>query len=114
VLTNHPPLWALLERTLTIGTVAGGDATLRRRKIVNQRRDARPRTRRGLGGLSYRYVAGAVITILVVIFIAMNRDRTSISFILFSAETVLWVALTLAAVGGFVAGFLLGRNRYRT
>ena len=29
-------------------------------------------------------------------------------------ETVLWVALTLAAVGGFVAGFLLGRKRYRT
>jgi len=50
----------------------------------------------------------------VVLFIALNRDRTSISFILFSAETMLWVALTLAAVGGFVAGFLLGRNRYRT
>jgi uncharacterized integral membrane protein len=114
VLTNHPPLWALLERTPTIGTVAGSDATLRRRKIVNQRRDARPRARRGLGGLSYRYVVGAVIAILVVTFIAMNRDRTSISFILFNAETVLWVALTLAAVGGFVAGFLLGRQRYRT
>ena len=80
---------------------------------MNQRREAWPRTRRGLGGLRFRYVAGAVITVLVVTFIAMNRDRTSISFILFNAETVLWVALTLAAVGGFVAGFLLGRQRYR-
>jgi hypothetical protein len=50
----------------------------------------------------------------VVTFIAMSRDRTSISFILFTAETLLWVAPTLAAVGGFVAGFLLGRKRYRT
>ena len=71
---------------------------------MNQRREARSRTRRGLGGLSYRYVAGAVITILVVTFIAMNRDRTSILFILFTAETVLWVALTLAAVGGSSPG----------
>jgi hypothetical protein len=24
----------------------------------------------------------------------------------------LWIALTIAAVGGFIAGFLIGRKRY--
>ena len=43
----------------------------------------------------------------------MNRDETEISFIAFSTRTALWVALAVAAAVGFVAGFLLGRARYR-
>ena len=67
----------------------------------------------GIGGLSYRTIAGLVIAVLIGVFIAMNRDETKISFIVFDAQTALWIALTVAAAGGFVAGFLIGRHRYR-
>lgn len=70
-------------------------------------------SRPGLAGLSPRTVAGIVIAILIGVFIAMNRDETEISFIAFSAQTALWIALTVAAAGGFAAGFLIGRRRYR-
>ena len=75
---------------------------------------ARPTSRQaGIGSLSYRTIAGLVIAVLIVIFIALNRDETDISFIVFDAQTALWIALTVAAAGGFVAGFLIGRHRYR-
>ncbi len=67
----------------------------------------------GIGGLSYRTIAGLIIAALIVVFIALNRDETEISFIVFDAQTALWIALTIAAAGGFVAGFLIGRHRYR-
>ena len=66
-----------------------------------------------IAGLSYRTIAGIAIALLIVLFIVLNRDETDISFIVFTAETALWIALTLAAAGGFVAGFLIGRRRYR-
>ena len=64
-------------------------------------------------GLSGRAIGGIVIAVLVVVFIAINRDQTSVSFIFFTAEVALWVALAIAAAGGFVAGFLIGRKRYK-
>jgi uncharacterized integral membrane protein len=64
-------------------------------------------------GLSGRAIGGIVIAVLVVVFIAINRDQTSVSFIFFTAEIALWVALAIAAAGGFVAGFLIGRKRYK-
>ena len=64
-------------------------------------------------GLSGRAIGGIVIAVLVVVFIAINRDQTSVSFIFFTAEIALWVALAIAAAGGFIAGFLIGRKRYK-
>ena len=66
-----------------------------------------------IAGLSYRTLAGILILGLLVLFIAVNRDKTEISFIVFSAQTALWIALTVAAAGAFLAGFLIGRHRYR-
>jgi uncharacterized integral membrane protein len=80
---------------------------------VNGRRDSQPARRSGLGGLGYRAIGGIVVAALVVLFIVLNRDETEISFIVFSARTALWLALSVAAAGGFVAGFLIGRQRYR-
>ncbi len=67
----------------------------------------------GIAGLSYRTLAGLALVVLVFVFIVLNRDETEISFIVFSSTTALWVALALAAAAGFVAGFLIGRRRYR-
>jgi uncharacterized integral membrane protein len=63
--------------------------------------------------LSPRTIAAIVIAVLVLVFIIANRDSTEISFVLFRARMSLWVALTLAAVAGFGAGFLFSRKRYR-
>jgi uncharacterized integral membrane protein len=60
-----------------------------------------------------RLVAAVLLIILAVLFIVMNRDRTNVSFIVFSHQTSLWIALTVAAAGGFLAGFLVSRRRYR-
>lgn len=68
----------------------------------------------GIAGLSYRTIAGLVIVVLVIVFVARNRDETEISFIVYKSTTALWVALAVAAAAGFVAGFLLGRHRYRS
>lgn len=65
-------------------------------------------------GIPPRVWVGLAIGLLVVLFIALNRAETSISFIFFTAVTPLWVALSLAAAGGFVAGYLMGRRRYRS
>ena len=64
-------------------------------------------------GLSGRAIGGIVIAVLVVVFIAINRDQTEVSFIFFTANVALWVALAIAAAGGFIAGFLIGRKRYK-
>ena len=65
-------------------------------------------------GLSGRAIGGIVIAVLVVVFIAINRNQTSVSFIFFTADVALWVALAIAAAGGFIAGFLIGRKRYKS
>jgi uncharacterized integral membrane protein len=56
---------------------------------------------------------GAAIALVVALFIVLNRNRTEISFIFFRAEAALWVALTLAGAGGFLAGYLVSRRRFK-
>jgi uncharacterized integral membrane protein len=63
--------------------------------------------------LTARQVGGVAVVVLIVLFIGMNRDETSVSFVLFDVQTPLWVALAVAAVGGLLAGLLLGRSHYR-
>lgn len=63
--------------------------------------------------VSVRTIVGVLLVLLVAVFIAMNRDDTTISFLLLDVEASLWLALTVAAVGGFAAGWMLSRRRYR-
>ena len=64
--------------------------------------------------LSNRAIVGLIIAGCVLVFIAANWGSTRISFVFFHAEAPLWVALALAGAGGFLAGFLVGRRRYRS
>jgi uncharacterized integral membrane protein len=64
-------------------------------------------------GLSGRAIGGIIVAALVVVFIAINRDQTTISFLFVTVQMALWIALTIAAVGGLIAGFLIGRKRYK-
>jgi uncharacterized integral membrane protein len=67
-------------------------------------------TANGISGLSYRMVAGLVLVVFVIVFVALNRDETRIYFIVFDSTTALWMALALARAVGFVAGFLSSRR----
>jgi hypothetical protein len=58
-----------------------------------------------VAGISHRTIAAVAIAVVVVAFIALHRDETRISFIVFEKRTAPWIALTLAAASGFVAGF---------
>jgi uncharacterized integral membrane protein len=64
-------------------------------------------------GISGRAIGGIIVAVMVVVFIAINRDQVEVSFVFFTTTLALWVALTIAAVGGLLAGFLMGRKRYK-
>lgn len=61
--------------------------------------------------ISARTWIGLLIGAVVIIFIAANQDETSISFLFVDAVIPLWLALSLAGIGGFMAGFLFRRRR---
>ncbi|HEY7858335.1 MAG TPA: hypothetical protein VIC82_07525 [Candidatus Nanopelagicales bacterium] len=80
---------------------------------MSEQEPSRDPARTGLRALSPRTIVGIAIVVLLIVFIAINRDDTHVSFIVFSTTVELWVALALASFGGLVAGFLIARRRYR-
>ncbi len=69
-----------------------------------------PKTSRMAG----RKIGGLVIGAVLVVWILANRERVEVSFIVTTAVIPLWVVLAIAAALGVVAGFLIGRTRYRS
>lgn len=65
------------------------------------------------GGLSGRAIGGIIVAVLVIVFIAINREEAEVSFLFFSVTMSLWIALAIAAAGGLIAGFLIGRKKYK-
>ncbi|HEY5335431.1 MAG TPA: hypothetical protein VIJ71_05355 [Mycobacteriales bacterium] len=59
-------------------------------------------------------IAGIVIAVIAVIFIAENGSKTRIRFVGPQVTTHLWLALLVAAVLGFVAGLLVARQHSRS
>lgn len=64
-------------------------------------------------GLSNRAVGALAVAVLLVVWVAANRESVAISFVVGSAELPLWVALSIAALLGALVGFLSARRRYR-
>jgi len=62
--------------------------------------------------VSPRFVVGAILVVLLVVFIFENRTRTDVRFIFPVVTAPLWVALLGAALFGGVAGALLTRQRH--
>lgn len=58
-----------------------------------------------------RVWVGLIILAVVLVFIAVNREVTAISFVVGTAQAPLWLALGLSTLAGFVAGFLFARRR---
>ena len=64
-------------------------------------------------GLSGRAIGGIIIAVLVLIFIVTNWQSTPVQFLFWAVTMPLAIALAIAAAGGFIAGLLIGRNRYK-
>jgi uncharacterized integral membrane protein len=60
-----------------------------------------------------RTAGGVAVAVLLVVWILLNRGSVDVSFLLWSAQIPLWLALSVAGILGATAGFLLGRRRYR-
>ena len=61
-------------------------------------------------GLSGKTIAALVALVVLVLFMLQNRDRANVDFLLWDVEARLWVVIVIAAMLGFVIGFL-GRSR---
>ena len=61
--------------------------------------------------ISPRLIIALVVTALVVIFIAQNRDPVRIQLFVISVTSPLWLLLVVMVVLGVLAGYLLGRRR---
>lgn len=64
-------------------------------------------------GLLKRYWLPLILTVAAVIFIVQNTQRVRVDFLFFHISSWLWLVLTIVAVGGVVAGWILGRNSAR-
>jgi uncharacterized integral membrane protein len=60
-----------------------------------------------------RQSAGIALVVLLALFIVVNRDDTSVSFLLVDVTAPLWVTLLVTALVGAAVGFLLSRRRYK-
>lgn len=54
-----------------------------------------------------------VLAILVIVFVAQNRERASIDIFWVHVNSSLWFALAVTAVVGFVIGMSVARRRER-
>lgn len=67
-------------------------------------------TREGMSGGA---IALVVVGVLLLLFILQNSEKGTINFLFWDATMRTWVALSIAAVLGFVGGYLVARLRRR-
>lgn len=60
-----------------------------------------------------RFWLPLILVIAAVIFILQNTQRVSVNFLVFHISSWQWLIYTIIAVGGLVAGWILGRNAAR-
>ena len=67
--------------------------------------------REGPPVITPKRVAGLVIVVLAVVFVAQNTRKTRVRFIVPVVDTWVWLALLVALVLGFAAGALFVHRR---
>jgi uncharacterized integral membrane protein len=60
---------------------------------------------------SGRQIFGGVVAIVLLVFIAVNNEQTSVSFVFFEATLPLWVVLAGTALLGVGIGMMIGTRR---
>ena len=63
--------------------------------------------------LSPKLVIGIIIAVVCLVFVFSNTEQVSFTFLWLEVSASGWVFLFLLLALGFLAGFLIGRNRYR-
>jgi uncharacterized integral membrane protein len=63
--------------------------------------------------LSPKAIAGIVIAVVCLIFVFSNTKEATLSFLWLDITGAGWVFLFALLALGFLAGFLIGRNRYK-
>ncbi len=62
---------------------------------------------------SGRQIVGAIIAILLVIFIIANNDDVVVSLVVTDATLPMWLVLGVTALLGFGVGMMMGARRTR-
>jgi lipopolysaccharide assembly protein A len=63
--------------------------------------------------LSPRAIVGIVIAVVCLVFVFSNTGEATLSFLWIDITAAGWIFLFLLLALGFIAGFLIGRNRYK-
>lgn len=58
-----------------------------------------------------RQILGAVIALLLLVFIVTNRDSAEVTLVVTSVELPLWLVLAITALLGVLVGMGLGARR---
>ncbi|MEU1983176.1 LapA family protein [Nocardia sp. NPDC019395] len=66
-----------------------------------------------LSRISVNQWLAAVLIVLAVVFIAQNRDRVDINFLLVTVTSPMWLVLLIIFLVGAVAGLLIKRRARR-
>lgn len=64
--------------------------------------------------VSPRVIIGIVIAVVCLVFVFSNTAQVTFTFLWLEVSASGWVFLFLLLALGFLAGLLIGRNRYRT
>jgi uncharacterized integral membrane protein len=70
--------------------------------------------REGRSHVDGRLVVGAIVLVLLVVFIAQNTEDAQLHFLFFDFTASLWLMLTITVVLSLGVGFLLGRRARRS
>jgi putative membrane protein len=74
----------------------------------------RPDEAKGQGvQLSPRTVVGLAIAAVCLVFVFSNTSKATLRFLWIEITAAGWIFLFLLLALGFLAGFMVGRNRYR-
>jgi lipopolysaccharide assembly protein A len=65
-------------------------------------------------GLDPKLIVGAVLVVLLLVFVFQNRDEYPITFLFFEFTSPLWMMLGITALVGALIGYLGGRRTRRS
>lgn len=60
-----------------------------------------------------RWIVLGVLALVLLLFIAQNRDRGEIHFLVWDVTVRVWFALAIAALLGLATGYLIGKIDFR-
>lgn len=63
--------------------------------------------------VSPRMIVGILIAVVLIVFIASNRDTVTVEFLVLDLNFPLWLTLAITAGLGFLVGMMFGGKRQK-